>query len=146
MVFLQTSALVLCSQFVLHLSRQVPLYLPAMGLHLWHMDSQSEEFLEKVSVINRTQSVDCQKTFPLFQTNSRYDDSAAVSLRYVLTRDRMTTFFGVFQLVPSVVLPAVFLVISWLIHVRSMDIRTSQTIDRSRRHHTVQFTFMSHRS
>ena len=47
------------------------------------------------------------------------DDSAAVSLRYVLTRDRMTTFFGVFQLVPSVVLPAVFLVISWLIHVRS---------------------------
>ena len=32
------------------------------------------------------------------------DDSAAVSLRYVLTRDRMTTFC-VFQLVPSVVLP-----------------------------------------
>ena len=46
------------------------------------------------------------------------DDSAAVSLRYVLTRDRMTTFY-VFQLVPSVVLPAVFLVISWLIHVHS---------------------------
>ena len=46
------------------------------------------------------------------------DDSAAVSLRYVLTRDRMTTFC-VFQLVPSVVLPAVFLVISWLIHVHS---------------------------
>ena len=47
------------------------------------------------------------------------DDSAAVSLRYVLTRDRMTTFFCVFQLVLSVVLPAVFLVISWLIHVHS---------------------------
>ena len=24
-----------------------------------------------------------------------------------------------------------------------MDIRTSQTMDRSRRHHTLQFTFMS---
>ena len=46
-------------------------------------------------------------------------DSAVVSLRYVLTRDRMPTFFCVFQLVPSVVLPAVFLVISWLIHVHS---------------------------
>ena len=46
------------------------------------------------------------------------DDSAAVSLRYVLTRDRMT-IFCVFQFVPSVVLPAVFLVISWLIHVHS---------------------------
>ena len=29
------------------------------------------------------------------------------------------TLFSVFQLVPSVVLPAVFLVISWLIHVHS---------------------------
>ena len=46
------------------------------------------------------------------------NDSAAVSLRYVLTRDRMTIFCD-FQLVPSVVLPAVFLVISWLIHVHS---------------------------
>ena len=27
-----------------------------------------------------------------------------------------------------------------------MDIRTSQAIDRSRRHHTLQFAFMSHRS
>ena len=46
------------------------------------------------------------------------DDSAAVSLRYVLTRDRLT-IFCVFQLVPFVVLPAVFFVISWLIHVLS---------------------------
>ena len=46
------------------------------------------------------------------------DDSAAVSLRYVWTRDWMTTFLS-FQLVPSVVLPAVFLVISWLVHVHS---------------------------
>ena len=60
------------------------------------------------------------------------------------SRDRMTTFC-VFQFVPSVVLPAVFLVISWLIHVH-MDIRASQAIDRSRRHLTMQFTFMSHRS
>ena len=42
------------------------------------------------------------------------DDSAAVSLRYVLTRDRMTDFFCVFQSVPSVVLHAVFLVISYM--------------------------------
>ena len=27
-----------------------------------------------------------------------------------------------------------------------MDIRTSQAMDGSRRHHTLQFTFMSHRS
>ena len=47
------------------------------------------------------------------------DDSAAVSLRYVLPRDRMTTFFVFFQLVSSVVLPAVFLVMLWLIHVHS---------------------------
>ena len=44
--------------------------------------------------------------------------AAAVSLRYVLTRDRMT-IFCVFHLVLSVVLPCVFLVISWLIHVHS---------------------------
>ena len=46
------------------------------------------------------------------------DDSAAFSLRYVLARDGMTTFH-VFQLVLSVVLPAVFLVISWLMHKHS---------------------------
>ena len=51
------------------------------------------------------------------------DDSAAVSLRCVWTRDRMTTFLCL-QLVPSVVLPAVFFVISWLIHVH-MEIYTS---------------------
>ena len=27
-----------------------------------------------------------------------------------------------------------------------MDIRTSQAMDRSKRHHTLQFPFMSHRS
>ena len=60
------------------------------------------------------------------------DDNAAVSLRHVLTRDRLTTFC-VFQLVPSVVLPDVFLVISWLIHVHSW---TSAHL-KPRRHHTV---------
>ena len=53
-----------------------------------------------------------------FQLLWLVEDSAAVTLRYVLTRDRMT-IFCVFQLVPFVVLPAVFLVISWLIHVHS---------------------------
>ena len=54
----------------------------------------------------------------LFSALWLVDDSAAVSLRYVLTRDWMT-IFCIFQLVPSVVLPAVFLVISWLVHVHS---------------------------
>ena len=52
--------------------------------------------------------------FPLLSALWLVDDSAAVSLRYVLTRDQMT-IFCVFQLV----LPAVFLVISWFIHVHS---------------------------
>ena len=67
--------------------------------------------------------------------------ASAVSLRYVLTRDLMTTFC-VFQLVPSVVLPCHLMVVACAL----MDIRTSQAMDRSRRHHTLQFTFMSHRS
>ena len=62
----------LCSQFVLHLSRQVALYLPALEWNLWNLDSESEEFLDKVSVLNRTQDVDCEKRFPVFQTNSMY--------------------------------------------------------------------------
>ena len=54
----------------------------------------------------------------LLSALSLVDDSAAVSLRYVLTCDRMS-IFCVLQLVLFVVLPAVFLVISWLIHVHS---------------------------
>ena len=73
------------------------------------------------------------------------NDSAAVSLRYVLIRDRMTIFLF-FQKVPFVVLPAVFLVIFMVDTCALMDIRTSQAVDRSRRHHTLQFTYMSHRS
>ena len=62
------------------------------------------------------------------------DDSAAVSLRYVLTRDWMTTlmFFSW------------FLLSSLSSHgdkCALMDIRTSQAIDRSRRHHTLQLTY-----
>ena len=56
------------------------------------------------------------------------DDSAAVSLRYVLTRDRMP-IFCVFQLVPSVVLPCHLMVDTCAL----MDIRTSQAVDHSRR-------------
>ena len=36
------------------------------------LESKSEEFLEKVSVMNRTMGVDCQKRFPVVQTNSMY--------------------------------------------------------------------------
>ena len=53
-------------------------------------------------------------TFPLLFW--LVDDSAAVSLRYVLTRDRMIRL-GNFPV--SSVHPAVFLVFSWLIHVHS---------------------------
>ena len=54
--------------------------------------------------------------FPLLSALLLVGDSAAVSLRYVLTRDWMMIF--VFS-VSSSVLPAVFLVISWLTHVHS---------------------------
>ena len=72
-------------------------------------------------------------------------DSAAVSLRYVLTRDWMTIFcvFSVSSFCcSSCCLPCHFMVGTCAL----MDIRTSQAIDRSRRHHTLQFTYMSHRS
>ena len=65
-------------------------------------------------------------------------------LRYVLTRDRKT-IFCVFSVSSSVVHPAVFLVISCMCtHV--VDTSLHQAIDLSRRHHTLQFTYMSHRS
>ena len=69
---LQNSAVVLCFQFVLHLSQQVSLYSSARCFHLWHLDSKSEEFLDKVSVMNRLLLVDCQKRFHVSQTNSMY--------------------------------------------------------------------------
>ena len=68
------------------------------------------------------------------------NDSAAVRLRYVLTRDRMT-IFCVFQLVPLL-----FILLSSLSsHGRYMcthvvDTSLHQAIDRSRRHFTLQFT------
>ena len=37
----------------------------ARGSHLWHFDSWSEEFLDKVSVMNRLLLVDCQERFPV---------------------------------------------------------------------------------
>ena len=64
-------------------------------------------------------------------------------LRHVLTRDQMTTFL--FLVSSSVVHLDVFLVISYMpTHV--VDTSLHQAIDRSRRHHTLQFTHMSHRS
>ena len=68
MAFLQKSALEWCFQFVLHLSRQVSLYSSARGFLLWHF----EEFLDKVSVMNLSLLVDCQKRFTVSQTNSMY--------------------------------------------------------------------------
>ena len=71
-------------------------------------------------------------------------DSIAVSLRCVWTRDRMCVFenlssgSSVVSSYPSRLLMVVTCAL--------MDIRTSQAMDSSRRHHTLQFTFMSHRS
>ena len=62
-------------------------------------------------------SRECQH-FPLLSALWLVDDSAAVVLRYVLTRDRMMSFLN-FSVSSSVVHPAVFLVFSWLIHVHS---------------------------
>ena len=57
--------------------------------------------------------------FPLLSALWLVDDSSAVSLRCVLTRARMMSFFGQFSVSSSVVHPAVFLVFSWLIRVHS---------------------------
>ena len=66
--------------------------------------------------------------FPLLSALWLVDDRAAVSLRYVLTRDRMTIFcFSV----SSSVLPAVFLISLMVDTSALMDIRTSQAMDRS---------------
>ena len=70
------------------------------------------------------------------------DDSAAVSLRYVLTRDQMTTFlcFSVSSFCcSSCCLPCHLLVDTCAL----VYIRTSQAIDRSRRHDTLQFTCLT---
>ena len=87
----------------------------------------------------------CQH-FPLLSALWLVGDSDAVSLRCVWTRDRMMSFYEKFSCSSSVVHPVVNLVFSWLLHVHFLDIRTSQAMDRSRRHHTLQFTVMSHRS
>ena len=58
MFFLQNSALELCLQFVLHLSQKASLYSSARGSHLGQFDAESEEFFDKVSVMNRTQDVE----------------------------------------------------------------------------------------
>ena len=55
-----------------YLSQQVSLYISPLGSHLWHFDSLSEEFFDKTSVMNRACDVDCQKRFPVSQTNSMY--------------------------------------------------------------------------
>ena len=64
-------------------------------------------------------------------------------LRYVLTRDRMTTFC--FSVSASAVHLDLFLVISYM-RTHVVDTSLHQAIDRSRRHHTLQFTHMCHRS
>ena len=60
---------------------------------------------------------ECQH-FPLLSALWLVDDSAAVRLRYELTRDRMMSFSNL-SVSSSVVHPAVFLVFSWVIHVHS---------------------------
>ena len=53
-------------------------------------------------------------------------------------------FWGIFQVVPSVVHPNVYPCHLMVVTCALMDIRTSQAMDRSRRRHILQFTFMCH--
>ena len=41
------------------------LYFSALGFHLFHFHSLSEEFLDKTAVMNRACDVDCQQRFPV---------------------------------------------------------------------------------
>ena len=75
--------------------------------------------------------------FPLLSALWLVGDSVAVSLRCELLR-----FVSGSSSVVS------FCCLSCLLIVGTcalMDIRTSEAMDRSTRHHTLQFTFMSHR-
>ena len=46
--------------------------LSALESDLWHLDSLSEEFLDKVSVMTQMSTVDLQERFPVSQTDSMY--------------------------------------------------------------------------
>ena len=72
------------------------------------------------------------------------DDSAAVGLHHVWTRDQIMSFW-IFQVVLGVN-PDVYPVFSWLLQVDSWTSATSQAMDRSRRHHFCSSHCMSHRT
>ena len=80
--------------------------------------------------------------FTLFSALCLVDDSAAVGLCHVWTRDRMMSlgiFFRLFFCCSSCCLPCHLMVDTCAL----MDIGTSQATDRSRRHHTLQFTCLT---
>ena len=82
--------------------------------------------------------------FSCFEQVSAFS-SLVGGLRYVLTREQMTDFLC-FSVSSSVVHPAVFFVISWYMCTHVGDTSLHQALDRSRRRHTLQFTYTSHRS
>ena len=59
MVSMQISALESSLDFVLHFLRQVSLCNLALGFRLWHFDSKSEAFLDKVSMTNLHKQIPC---------------------------------------------------------------------------------------
>ena len=74
------------------------------------------------------------RDFPCFSASWLVGDSVAVSLRCVWTRDRMVSFLRISEVV-LLLSPLAYPVFSWFT-CALMDIRTSQAVVRSRRHHT----------
>ena len=53
--------------------QQVSMYVVVQGCRLKHFDSESEAFLDKVSMTSRLPHLDCQKRFPMYQPGSMYE-------------------------------------------------------------------------
>ena len=107
-------------------------------VRIWLVSSALDSAEGRVWTAHTTiKSRGCQR-FLLLSALGLVGDSVALSLRCVWTRDRMMSFLRNFSGSSSVV--------SSCLSCLLMDIRTSQAMDRSRRNHTLQFAFMSHRS
>ena len=57
----------------LHFMQQVSMYVVVQGCRLKHFDSESEAFLDKVSMTSRLPHLDCPKRFPMYQPGSMYE-------------------------------------------------------------------------
>ena len=99
-----------------------------------HATDQWNSLLEWIHVWRQLMDLEC---FSCFYQVSAFSSLVGGSC------DRVTTFC--FSVSSSVVHFDVFLVISYM-RTHVVDTSLHQATDRSRRHHTLQFTHMSHRS